>query len=264
MKNVKETDEEYHSRSKSGEYLSSHMLATFRECPRQYYEKINSKEESEDCTAYRIGRAVHKMVLEGVDEFDKTYAIGGPINDKTGKPYGMDTARASVWFSSTGKEERLSKEEAIDVDNLYSHVIYHPEARKLINGGVAEKIFRVDSLLGVDIKCQAKIDYMSTAIVDLKTCDNLKYFEFDFKRYGYAYQMAFYRDIVVEFTKDPLWPVFVVAVEKNTPYRVGVWELTQDFLLPFSKANKDHMIHLKSCRESGKWPTGYEEIRRMQ
>ena len=258
-----ETEKEYHARSKSGEYISSHMLATFRECPRQYYDTIHSKAEQEETTAFRIGRAVHKVVLEGLAEFDRCYAVGGPINEKTGNPFGLGTAVNRAWFKETGKENYLTADESLYVMNLYSHVLNHPVARKLLSGGEAEKIFRVDSLLGVDLKCQAKIDYLSTAIVDLKTCDNLKYFESDFKRLGYGYQMAFYRDMVVETLKDPMWPVYVVAVEKDIPFRVGVWELTADFLLPFSRANKDCMISLKSCRGSGKWPTGYEEVRRM-
>lgn len=63
--------------------------------------------EDEDCPAFQIGRAVHTMVLEGGDAFDRTYAIGGPINPRTGKSFGS-TSQAYQDCLST-KEFEYSK-----------------------------------------------------------------------------------------------------------------------------------------------------------
>ncbi|NLE54115.1 MAG: hypothetical protein GX617_04180 [Lentisphaerae bacterium] len=58
-------------------------------------------------------------------------------------------------------------------------------------------------------------------LVDLKTCDSLRYFENDCRRYGYIHQLAFYRAVIRQASGETL-PVHIIAVEKNEPYTAGV------------------------------------------
>jgi len=96
--------------------------------------------------------------------------------------------------------------------------------------------------------------------VDLKTCDDLTYFEADARRYGYAYQVAFYRSVLAEVIKQSV-PVHFIAVEKREPFRCGVWRVTEDALDQCARENADAVGRLKECRRLGVWPTGYEGIR---
>ena len=86
---IHEPAEVYHA--KAGEYLSSHLLGDFRKCPQLYDQKRVGIIRDEDRPAYVVGRAVHTLVLEGRQCFDDEYAIGGPINPKTGSPFGPNT-----------------------------------------------------------------------------------------------------------------------------------------------------------------------------
>ena len=53
-------------------------------------------------------------------------------------------------------------------------------------------------------------------IADLKTCDNLDWFEADARRYGYAHQLAFCAyDLLRYFTFEYLQKVFVEIVCLN-------------------------------------------------
>ena len=75
-----------------------------------------------------------------------------------------------------------------------------------------------------DVPCQVRLDWLSArhGLVDLKTCDSLRYFENDCRRYGYIHQLAFYRAVIRQESGETV-PVHIIAVEKNEPFAAGVW-----------------------------------------
>jgi len=89
---IAETEDEY--RAKAGEYLSSHHLLDFMKCPWLYRKKATGLIEDTDSPAFLLGRAAHSRILEGRDVYESRFALGGPINPKTGKPYGPNTKAA--------------------------------------------------------------------------------------------------------------------------------------------------------------------------
>ena len=97
-------------------------------------------------------------------------------------------------------------------------------------------------------------------LVDLKTCDALKWFEADCRRYGYIHQLAFYRAVIREATGETV-PVQIVAVEKSEPFATGVWKLTPEVLDYAEEINRAALARYRQCRQSGSWPTGYEATR---
>ena len=97
-------------------------------------------------------------------------------------------------------------------------------------------------------------------LVDLKTCDSLKWFENDCRRYGYLYQMAFYH-AVIELALDVSVPVHIIAVEKNEPFSTGVWELSPGVLEEAKQVNEAALARCRKCLCTGQWPTGYEGTR---
>ena len=84
-----EPAEVYHAKAKDN--LSSHQLADYRKCPLLYHRKRLGLIPQKDSTAYLVGRAAHTLILEGRERFEAEYAVGGPINPKTEKPYGPTT-----------------------------------------------------------------------------------------------------------------------------------------------------------------------------
>jgi hypothetical protein len=246
----------YRAQSKTN--LSSHALADFRACPLLYHHKQIGLIPDADSTAFLVGRAVHVLALEGCAAYEAGFAIGGPINEKTGKPFGRDTKAFAEWAALCSKPV-LSRDQADLVEALADSVRQHPVATQLLGNGVAERVARLPY---AGIPCQGRFDWISPqfGLIDLKTCDDLTWFEHDARRFGYAHQMAFYRALLREACGESL-PVSLIAVEKCAPYRCGVWRLSDQVLDAAERENLAAMRRLEHCRQTGVWPTGYEESR---
>jgi len=253
---IAERADVYHARA--GAFLSSHLLADFRKCPQLYRRRQLGLIPDEDSPAYALGRAAHTLILEGPETFAAEYAVGGPVNPRTGLPFGQATKAFAEWAEVQGRPV-LCDEDAAFVERLHQAVEAHPVAAQLLAGGVAEGVCRAEY---AGLPCQVRPDYFHPdhGIVDLKTCDDLTWFEADARRYGYLHQVAFYR-AVLRVASGTTWPVHIVAVEKKEPYRAGVW-LVADSALDFAEAGNEAAIgRLRGCRASNTWPSGYEDVR---
>jgi len=253
---IHEPAEVYHA--KAGEYLSSHLLADFRKCPQLYYQKKLGIIRDEDRPAYVVGRAVHTLALEGRDRFDDEYAGGGPINPKTGARFGANTKAFAEWAASHGKQVLTESQYAL-VSFMATNVLAHELAGRLLSEGEAESVVRSDYC---GVGCQIRMDWFDPhqGIVDLKTCDDLTWFEADARRFGYGHQVAFYRAVLAQVI-GVVMPVHFIAVEKKEPYRTGMWKVSDDTLTAVQRENEAAIERLKRCQETGAWPTGYEECR---
>ena len=83
--------------------MSSHLLATFRESPELYRRKTHGEIAEAESPALALGRAAHCLILEGKAAFDEQYVVAdGPVNPKTGEPFGKATKAYAEWlFSQT-------------------------------------------------------------------------------------------------------------------------------------------------------------------
>ena len=122
----REPENEYHARSRSGEFLSSHMLAEFRRSPFRYHQKLTGAIADPDKAEYAFGRAAHKMILEGHAAFELAYTVSdGPVNERTGKPYGKDSKAYQEWLAEQEHEVVTSSdyETIFAMDkNILSHL----------------------------------------------------------------------------------------------------------------------------------------------
>jgi hypothetical protein len=247
---------EYHA--KRDRFLSSHALADFRRCPALFRKKETGEIIDEDRPAYVIGRAAHTLILEGQAKFDSEYTVGEPINEKTGKPYGKSTLAYQSWLDAQGKPV-IAPGDFDFIHRLQTAVNTHIIAGNMLRQGVAEGVIRTNYC---DTPCQIRMDFFNTkyGIIDLKTCDNLDYFEADARRFQYVCQAAFYRAVLREASSNN-YPFHLIAVEKHEPFRCGIWRISEE-LLDFSEAENTAAIErLKRCRAENLWPTGYEEMR---
>ena len=153
----------------------------------------------------------------------------------------------------------ISERDGALVERLAASVHAHDLAAELIADGVAEGVARCE-LFGVP--CQIRCDWLNPrrGLVDLKTCDEITWFERDAKRYGYVHQMAFYR-AVLRAVSGITVPVHVIAVEKRRPHRAGVWLVDEAALDLAENENEAAIELLKRCRKTEVWPTGYESLR---
>jgi hypothetical protein len=238
--------------------LSSHALGEFRRNPLLFRKKQLGLVIEEERAAFVVGRAAHCRTLEGADEFQRRFAIGGPINPKTGKSYGQDTKAYAEWAATIGKPA-ISQGTADLCEQVAEAVRGHGEASALLAEGQAEGVVRTEY---AGTACQIRIDWTHPArgIIDLKTIDDLDYFELQARSFGYAHQLAFYHAILAQVSgRKP--DVHVIAVEKKEPFRVGVWRFSDQVLDAAERDNLAAIERLKVCHDQDVWPTGYESIR---
>ena len=244
--------DEYHAASRSGQYMSSHLLADFHESPELYRRKTSGEIAETESPALALGRAAHCLILEGRAAFDGQFLVAdGPTNPKTNEPYGKATKAYAEWLAAQTREIVSPKDFGFIV-KLQKSVWTHPTASALLDDGISEATIRAECC---NVPCQIRMDWFSPehGIVDLKTCDSLKWFEADCKRFGYLFQMAFYRAVLREATGENV-SVRLIAVEKNEPFSTGVWEIA-------GEVNKAALARYRKCLYTGHWPTGYEDTR---
>jgi len=253
---LEESMDEY--RMKRADYLSSHQLADFRKSPIILQMKKTGRIKDQDSPAFAFGRAAHTKILEP-DLFDETYATGGPINPRTNKCFGRDTKAFATWLAEQPQSEFVTEEEIAVLDEMFRQVHTHKEAAELLREGVAEGVVR-HKWCGID--CQIRPDFYSFdhGIVDLKTCQDLNFFEYDARRYQYGHQLSFYRSVLNEAYSVKA-DVHIVAVEKEAPHRVGVWKIADELLDYCERENAEAIEKLKECIDTKNWPSYFEDKR---
>ena len=117
--------------------VSSHLMMDFSKSPRLFKKRWDGLIPDVDKKCYKDGRAVHAMILEGREYFDKQFSTACPINEKTGKPYGATTKKTKEEEKKIGKELidentfAILSEMEIAVDN-------NEFAKSVLSGGAAE------------------------------------------------------------------------------------------------------------------------------
>jgi hypothetical protein len=244
-------------------HLNSHSLATFMKCPRLYSLGQSPPMWKQEPQSVLVGRAFHCLVLEGEEAFDRQFIVGGPLNPRTGTPFGRTTKAFKQWLEEEGKDA-LDEETAALLSSLKVGLMSSPHAMELLSSGFGES-----TVLGTinGLPCQSRIDWVrwtgdpsEAVIVDLKTCGDLDEFESNSIQYGYHRQLAFYR-LVAESSSGLVLPCMLIGIEKRSPNRCGVWRLDDSLLLKAVKDVKVAISAMQECRRLDHWPTGYESPR---
>lgn len=256
-----EPADEYHA--KVGQYLSSHQMLDFMACPWLYRKKKLGLIRDYDTPALLVGRATHVRILEGRSAYEAQFAIGGPINPKTGKPFGSTTKSFAQWAEAQGKPV-LSHENVELIEQMASGVAMNDEAVDLLLYGRSEGVVRTSYC---DTPCQIRIDWLHPhrGIVDLKTTADLTWFENESKRRRYHNQLAFYQAVLAQVLGDCRHvPVYLIGIEKTEPFRCGVWQVSDNTLSIARQENEAAIRRLQRAWEIDAFPTGYEDIRVME
>ena len=257
-----EPAEKYNSLRSS--HLTSHGMMDYIRCPHTHKLKTSGLMPFKTSKSYEIGTAAHVRILEGDKAFcDRYFVIDPekePINEKTGKPYGPATKAYTEWLDEAkGERTALSFADGLLILEMFSSVAAHPHANDLLTTGQAEGVLRA-TVRGV--KVQTRMDWFNPdrGIVDLKTISDLDKFADQFEDFQYDLQFAFYQ-MVAEAVYGCVFPFHAIVVEKQAPYRTGVFEVHQGRL----DSKRDEIVaildqYAQSVSDND-WPTRYDAVR---
>ena len=206
--------------------------------------------------AMRLGTMVHTAILEP-DEFEWRYAPG-PINPKTGEPFGTNTnafrdaeaeAGDGVTLVGKGELERLAAIRLAAWDHSESraalHELTHTEA----------SIFWTES----DWKCKGRPDGVREGadgyILDVKTISRLNQRNMRNRLWDHGYDIsaAWYQMGWKTLTGDML-PVYLLFAETVAPYDVALLAIDQDTLAVGAQRALTLFGAVREAKEKNQWP----------
>jgi hypothetical protein len=206
------TDEEYYA---DREYVTNSQLGYLSKSPLNlihYYQY-----GGENTSAFELGRLLHMAVLEE-DKFQ---------NEDISCYDGIKRGKKWEEFKSENKGSIiLSEKDCKSLKGMVRSLSINDEVSELLSSAKKEVVncwIDKDSL----VKCKGKADaVLPDCIVDVKTTTNIEFEKFRSScyRYGYNRQAAFYSDgFGVQNFK-------FVCVEKEYPYRIAVYDCSQEFI----------------------------------
>lgn len=259
---------EYHADKTS--YSSS--LIKLLDCPAKAKHYMDNGSEYKD--AYRLGTAIHTLVLEP-EKFDSEFLTGIDCarrskDDKAEwaafyKEHGFCGAYdwvinnpASTWngqFSKETGKHIVSNDEISDLHEIRDAVYANPDALELLEKGAAEQsIYAQDPETG--LRLRVRPDFLSEAgfISDLKSIPDVDDWSIDkaIANYGYDLSQAMYQHVTQLATGEWL-PYCFIFVSKSKPAMCRVIALSEESAQKGWEKYQANKAKLAECLSTGEW-----------
>lgn len=209
-------------------------------------------ESNKETSAKAFGSALHCLLLEP-ELFHDQYLVIRPFK-KTTK---AGQALAELVEEAAGGREIISEADFAEMQAMVASAMRHGAVRALLERGAAETTFvwqdaETEQLLKV------RTDWIQPgfAIGDAKSAADASFEGFSraCAKYGYHISAAMYR-IGVHVVTGEWLPFRFIALEKEPPYAVAVYEADADFLRRGEKEFRKAVRLLAECRRTGEWPS---------
>lgn len=251
MINLTMSNEEYHL----SPALSASGAKTIAMRSLGHYRYAERKENP----AFDVGTATHTLTLE---PHRKQTVWCGP-----------ETRRGKEWTERKAEADAngailLTESDYHTAVKMSEAVRANAEAAKLLSGDlvVEASVFAHDSVFGVDVRCRPDGWRRDIgAIVDLKTTvdPSPEGFAKQVANLGYYIQDQFYRRVMglndVEIDR-----FIFIAVGKEPPHPVGVYELDWATLNEGEAAVKYALEQFATAQKTNKWGYGFGELQTLQ
>jgi len=192
------------------------------------------KSATHDTDAFRIGRAVHTLVLEGADPFFERFAIRprefGDYRKKAARQW-RDDALAEELTPLTHPEAKVIRDTA-------AAVVEHPTAAGLLDFCEDRELSIVWRDAEFDVPCKMRLDAVASIDgrfygVDLKTGaaggGTPRKFARDAARFGYGLQWLHYDRGFEAVFGQSLDGWIAIMVEKEPPHGVALFRYADDW-----------------------------------
>ena len=269
-----ESNDSYHANP----CASSSKITKFAQRGPRFYQGryITGEIEAEEKTdALRLGCAIDSLVTVGVEDFDRQYIL---------KPDGMSfaTKEGKAWRDAHCRGKSIiTADEWQMIQRVHKAVLAHPLYPVLIHPKVKSQVTvrKPSTKYGVGLQCRP--DWLSLEpcalslgrpySVNLKTtADWRDWFDegdVDGPRqgspiytYGYHRQAALDQWCLFQSPDVGETSHFIIVVEKEEPYRVGIVQLTEQYCEMGWYETEADLVRLAECYKTNVWPNGQDKI----
>lgn len=215
----------------------------------------------------QIGSALHCMVLEGQEQFDRDYIL---------KPEGLNltTKAGKEWKEENNKKTILSQSDSACswdavhgmAESLRTLEWFNPNQPDYRKYNEVSLYWRSD-----DLDCKARLDRLllsptKAVVLDLKTTDSIDETEFTKKIVGYLnymFQSAWYTEGTEAVFKVPTSFIFI-GVERTPPYSLAVYEISEEMIAEGMRQTHFARKALAHCLKTKTWPAPVVASRVLQ
>lgn len=218
--------------------------------------KANSTRKFKPSSVMTIGTATHCKVLEGDKTFETNF-VKKPDNIK------YTTKDGREWRDSQGNKTILVNDA---LDHQWDCVMGMSETlRKMPWFDPSQPDYRKYNEVSfyweeMGIPCKARLDRVIVTdnevhVIDLKTTDSISAGKFQGKAVdlGYDFQAAWYSH-AAEILYDKPARYTLVAIERNEPWSVGIFEVHNEMMKEARRKNQKALKILRKCLDAGEWP----------
>lgn len=248
------TNEAYQNDFRS--YISSSDIRRLLRSAAHY--RSPTKMES---AAMAFGTLVHTFVLEP-HVAEARYRARAEVDGRT-----KEGKAVRDWEASLAAQQGVQFISRSDYDaavSIATAVRSHLGCVSILASGLAEVSGTADNFNGINARIRP--DYLADGhIVDLKTCVDARGDAFvrSVLNYGYDVQAAYYLD-VAEAIDGKKRKFFWVAVEKDAPYAVAVYEAS-DAMIEHGRRQYKRAIELyKECASLDLWPAYSQQVQTLE
>ena len=234
--------------------LSASVLKQFRRSPAHAKWYMDHKHEM-DSPALEMGRAYHDAILLP-NEFANQW-VKAPKFDHRTKQGKEDEA---AFIASLNGKNALDPDSYDECIAMRDAVLAHPVAKELLTGPGHNEISIVAKDPETGLVLKARLDrYASykgiSTHMDVKgTVDASPFgFQRDAAKYGYHVQMGLYQHIC-NILAPAMRRIVFIAVEKNAPYSIGVYEVAADQLENCVALARKLLGEYATCVKNNYWP----------
>ena len=241
----------YHQRP---ELSNSQNNILIDETPAHFQEY--KKNPPKQTKAMMEGQIIHSAILEPEPFLDTHVAV--PECDRRTKA-GKDFYEK--FCIEHADKVKMDNDLYHRVFGMIGSVMAHRKARETLVKNHNELSF-FGQLDGVAVRCRPDILRAGNLIADLKTTESAKEgsFQYDFTKYKYYRQCAFYLDLVTQVTGQKHDMFSIIAVEKHPPYAVQVFGVDDATIEKGREEYRRGLEIYRQCLESDKWPAYSDEV----
>jgi len=235
--------EDYHLDPAIGSSRAQLML----DSPQLFKDELDGLVEHTASAAKVFGTVFHLRVLQP-EEFHERISTG-PINPKTGKPFGADTKAMQEWAAENPDKIAMGEAELATMERMIYRCPAEVRAIFARPGRIGASIYQTAE--GVAVKCRPD-HWHDDLVTDLKTIDDITGIRSSMRTWRYWFQQEWYKRILLGETGVPQRFQFVFA-EKKPPYRWRVVHTNEEVCEEAALQVRGVLTMLREAQRTSDW-----------